>query len=91
MRIFPSLAFAAVTAAATMVAATASAQVSERVCKEVCGGGTCRQECVETQGRGQPRGPDVIIEDRRDDRRAPGVDITVPAPIPDIRVGPPRN
>lgn len=91
MRIFPALTFAAATAAATIIAATASAQVSERVCREVCAGGTCRQECVETQGRGGPRDRDVIIEDRRDDRRAPGVELTVPVPIPDIRVGPSRD
>ena len=85
---FPSLAFAAATAAATLVTATASAQ-TERVCREVCAGGTCRQECVETQGRGERRDRDVIIEDRRPDP-APGVGIVVPVPVPDIRIGPSR-
>lgn len=93
MQLLHSLVFASLMATATIIGATTvNAQGrSERVCKEVCSGGVCSQQCVETEGRGRRGDPDVVIEDRRHDRRdGPGIDLRVPVPVPDIRVGPAR-
>jgi hypothetical protein len=90
MRIFHSLAvagFAAtVTIASTMVV---NAQERDRVCREVCSGGVCRQECIQTEGRGdrERREERRELREERRERREPGIELRVP--VPDIRVTPP--
>jgi hypothetical protein len=80
MRIFTSLAVAAVAVAATaLIPQTAGA---ERVCRENCVGPVCQERCVETEGRGDRRREGR--EERRGERfegrqeRRPGVEIRAP-------------
>ena len=90
MRILHILAVASLAAAATIaVATTVNAQGRDRECREVCSGGVCRQECIQTEGRGD--------RDRREDRRElreerrerePGVELRVPLPVPQLRIEP---
>jgi hypothetical protein len=84
-----TLAIATVTAAIAVL--TPQIASAERVCKEVCNAGICKQECIETEGRGDRRDR---IEERREERReerGPGIDLRLPLPVPDIRVGPPHS
>jgi hypothetical protein len=81
MRIFNSLAVAAVAVAATaLIPQTASA---ERVCRENCVGPVCQERCIETEGRGGDRRREGR-EERRGERfegrqeRRPGVEIRAP-------------
>ena len=64
---------------------------AQRVCKEVCAGGVCKQECIETEGRGDRREDrrEQRREERREERfeeRRPGIELRVP--LPEIRVEP---
>jgi hypothetical protein len=85
MRKMNLLAIATLTAA--IAALTPQIASAERVCKEVCNAGICKQECIETEGRGDRRDR---IEERREER-GPGIDLRLPLPVPDIRVGPPHS
>jgi hypothetical protein len=94
MRIFHGLAvagFAATVTIAATMAVNAQGRNGDRVCKEVCSAGVCRQECIQTEGRGDRDRDrrDRPREERRD--REPGVELRVPVPVPDIRVGPPPS
>ena len=84
MRMLTSLAFAA--AAVVSVAFVPQTASADKVCHEECARGVCRQECVETEGRGREdraehredrregRG-----EERREERReGPGVELRLP-------------
>jgi len=79
---------AAFVAAGALMPQMASA---DKVCKEVCAAGVCKQECIETEGRGERREErrDVIIERERREAPRPGIELRVPAPS--IRVEPPHS
>jgi hypothetical protein len=75
-------------AAVILLPSVASA---DRVCRQECVANVCQEKCVETpstQGRGDRidrRG--TIIEERREERRpAPGLELRVPLPVPNIEV-----
>ena len=81
MRLLKSLILVAGTAAT--LAFIPQAANADKVCKEVCSAGVCRQDCIETEGRGDRR--EGVREDRREDRREerreerkPGVELRVP-------------
>lgn len=93
MRLLNTLVLVAGTAAAALtLSPTANA---DKVCKEVCSEGVCRQNCVETEGRGDRDG--VRVEERREDRREdrreerreerrePGIELRLPG----VRIAPP--
>jgi hypothetical protein len=91
MRLFHTLIFLAATTATMAVLPQAANAQADRVCKEVCSGGVCRQDCIRTEGRGDRTEDrrEERREERREDRRGPGIDLRIPVPVPDIRVGPP--
>jgi hypothetical protein len=85
MRLLKTLILVAGTAAT--LAFIPQAANAEKVCKEVCSAGVCRQDCIETEGRGDRR--EGVREERREDRREdrreerreerkPGVELRVP-------------
>ena len=91
MRLLNALVLVAGTAAAGLT--LPSAANADKVCKEVCSAGVCRQDCVETEGRGDRR--EGVREERREDRREerreerrgePGIELKLP--IPSVRIGP---
>jgi hypothetical protein len=72
-------------------AALSQAAYAQRVCKEVCNGPICKQECIETEGRGDRREDrrEERREERREDRREerrPGIELRLP--VPEILVTP---
>ena len=68
---------------------------ADKVCKEVCSAGVCRQDCIETEGRGDRREGvreerreerrEDRREERREERRGPGLELRVPGV--DLEVG----
>ena len=73
--------------ALAVAAALSPAANAQRVCKEVCNGPICKQECIETEGRGERR--EERREDRREERREerrPGIELRIP--VPDVRIEP---
>jgi len=86
MRIFHSLVVAGFAATMTIASTMAvNAQRGDRVCKEVCSAGVCKQECIETEGRGDRERREERRE-LREERREPGVELRVPLPVPEIKV-----
>jgi hypothetical protein len=74
-------------AAVSALAFTLLPQIAraDRVCREQCNAGVCRQECIETEGRGDRRGDRLDQrEERRDERREerrderPSIELRVP-------------
>ena len=94
MRMLKSLIFVAGTAASLSFIPHA-ANAAERVCKEVCSAGVCRQDCIETEGRGDRREGvreerreerrEDRREERREERRGPGLELRVPGV--DLEIG----